>query len=166
LRYRWFEADKVALSANRRSRRTQVSGRHATCKPRKKREVEDDQFAKACGRFLAALERRASVNPDGLAYMLTLQQEMKEAVERAGYLLQKEGGFSLGEIAQFMTFNGHKMSRQAAQQRWGAAAIAAKIERRQRVLDKLNNVVRLTDWRAMRAQKESTDDARKLSRAV
>lgn len=120
--------------------------------PRRRREVEDDDFAKATGRFITAMERRASVNPDGLAYMLTLKAEMDKAITRAGHSLSTAGGgqFSLGEIANFLTFNGHKMSRQAAQQRWGAASIARKLGM-PRIYEEINRVVSLADWRARKS---------------
>lgn len=126
-------------------------GRHAAG-TRRKREYEDDAYAKACGRMLTALERRASTNPDALAYMLTLRAEMDKAITRAGHALTPAGGgqFSLAEIANFLTFNGHKMSRQAAQQRWGAASIARRLGM-PRVTEAINNVVRLADWRERRA---------------
>lgn len=121
-----------------------MAGRHAASK-RRKREVEDDDFAKMVGRMLNALERRASENPDALAYLLTVRSSMDDAVTRAGYSLYKERGFSLGELSQFMTYNGHKMSRQAAQQRWGKpAAVKLGIT----ITQKINNVIRLDDWRA------------------
>lgn len=128
-----------------------MTGRHAAPKPRK-RTYEDDQYAAACGRMLVALERRASENPDALAYMLTLRAELDNGITRAGHALSTAGGgqFSLGEIAQFLTYNGHKMSRQAAQQRWGASSIARKLGLPQ-VTQAIKNVVRLDDFRARRA---------------
>lgn len=127
------------------------TGRHAAPK-RRKREYEDDDYAKACGRMLVALERRACENPDALAYMLTLKAEMEKSITRAGHALSTAGGgqFSLGEIAGFLTYNGHKMSRQAAQQRWGASSIARKLGL-PRITEALNNVVRLADWRERKA---------------
>lgn len=126
-------------------------GQHAAPK-RRKREYEDDDFATATGRFVTALERRASVNPDALAYMLTIRAEMDKGITRAGHALTHAGGgqYSLGELAQFLTFNGHKMSRQAAQQRWGASSIARKLGM-PAIREELRNVVKLADWRARRA---------------
>lgn len=126
-----------------------MTGRHAAPK-RRPRETEDDDFAKMLGRMVNALERRASVNPDALAYALTVRTAMDESITRAGHALSRQGGgqFSLGELAQFMSDNGHKMSRQAAQQRWGKpAAIKLGLT----ITERINNVVRLADWRARKA---------------
>lgn len=136
--------------------------------PRKRRTYEDDAYAKACGRMLAALERRASTNPDALAYMLTIKSELDRGITRAGHALSTSGGgqFSLGEIAGFLTYNGHAMSRQAAQQRWGAKSIARKLGL-PAVTEHINNVVRLADWRARRAAPApATPDSARDSRAV
>lgn len=124
-----------------------MAGQHAA--PKRKRTYEDDDYAKFGGRILTALERRASVNPDALAYLLTLRAETDQAITRAGHALTPAGGgqFSLGELAAFMTYNGHKMSRQAAQQRWGAKSVAAKLGL-PRITEQINNVIRLADWRA------------------
>lgn len=100
--------------------------KHAAPKKRK-RDIEDDEYAKFLGRAIVAMEKRASENPDGLAYFLTLQEEMKAAIDRAGARLHSEAGFSLGEIAQFLTYEGHPMSRQNAVKRWGPAAMARKL---------------------------------------
>ncbi len=106
-----------------------MTGRHAGPPKgkRRRKETEDDEFAKAAGRFIAALERRASTNPDALAYMLTLRDEMSGAIDRAGHRLTSEAGFSLTEIATFLGFAGHPMTRQNAAKRWGAAAMARKL---------------------------------------
>lgn len=147
-------------------------GRHAAPKgaeapTRRKREVEDDAFAKATGRFITAMEKRASVNPDGLAYLLTLRMEMDKAITRAGHALSTSGGgqFSLGEIAGFLTDNGHRMSRQAAQQRWGKASIARKLGM-PRIAEEINNVIRLADWRAARRNGTDQGDGGQSARAV
>lgn len=100
-------------------------GKHSA--PKRKREIEDDEYAKFLGRAILGMERRASENPDALAYFLTLQDEMKAAVDRSGARLHSEAGFSLGEIAQFLSFEGHPMSRQNAVKRWGPAAMARKL---------------------------------------
>lgn len=130
--------------------------------PKRKREWEDDDFAKAVGRFITAMERRASTNPDGLAYMLTLKAEMDKAITRAGHSLSTAGGgqFSLGEIANFLTFNGHRMSRQAAQQRWGAASIARKLGM-PRIYEEINRVVSLADWRARKSPAADVEQVRR-----
>lgn len=121
----------------------------ATPRKRRRREYEDDDFAKACGRMIAALERRASENPEALAYLLTLRAELDASITRAGHALSTQGGgqFSLTLIAQYVTDNGHKMSKQAAQQRWGRPA-AIKLGT---ITEKINNVVKLDAWRARRA---------------
>jgi hypothetical protein len=97
-------------------------GRHAA--PKRKRTYEDDDFAKFLGRALVAMERRASENPEALALLMTLQDEMKDSVNRAGVRLHADAGFSLGDIARFLTFEGHAMSRQNAVKRWGPASVA------------------------------------------
>ena len=105
-----------------------MTGRHAAPKGAKtKKTYEDDEFAKMLGRLIVAMERRASENPDGLAYMLTLQDEMKDSIDRAAHRLHVESKFSLGDIARFLTFEGHTMSRQNAVKRWGPAAMARKL---------------------------------------
>jgi opacity protein-like surface antigen len=103
-----------------------VTGRHAAAK-RPKKTYEDDDFAKMVGRMILALERRASENPDALAYMLTIQDELRAAVDRAGYRLGAGGEFSLREIAKHLGYGGHPMSPQNAIKRWGAAAMARKM---------------------------------------
>lgn len=134
----------------------------ATPRKRRKREYEDDDFAKACGRMATALERRASENPDALAYLLTLRAELDGAITRAGHELYESKRFSLGELAQFMTYNGHKMSRQAAQQRWGRPA-GIKLGT---ITEKINNVVKLDAWRARRAEAKAAGRGELEARAV
>lgn len=104
-----------------------MTARHAAPKKRRKQTYEDDVFAKMLGRLISAMERRASENPDALAYMLTLRDEMGDAIDRAGYRLNTEAGFSLGRIAYFLSLEGHKMTRQNAVKRWGPAAMARKM---------------------------------------
>lgn len=103
-----------------------MTGRHAAPKKRRK-DYEDDEFAKAAGRFILALERRASENPDALGYMLDLQDEMADAVNRAGARLHAEAGFSLGEITKFLAYAGRPVSRQAVIKRWGPSAVARRM---------------------------------------
>lgn len=100
-------------------------GKHAA--PKRKKSIEDDEYAKFLGRAIVGMERRASENPDALAYFLTLQDEMKAAIDRSGARLHSEAGFSLGEIAQFLSFEGHTMTRQNAVKRWGPSAMARKL---------------------------------------
>lgn len=104
-----------------------MTARHAAPKKRPKREYEDDDYAKFLGRAITGMEKRASENPDGLAYMLTLRDELGAAIDRAGYRLHSEAGFSLGDIARFLSFEGHPMTRQNAVKRWGPAAMARKM---------------------------------------
>jgi|GEM_PF-5113570 len=102
-----------------------MTARHAA--PKRRRTYEDDEFAKAAGRMILALERRASENPDALAYLLTLQDEMRDSVDRAAHRLHADAGFSLGDIARFLSLEGHPMSRQNAVKRWGPAAMARRL---------------------------------------
>jgi len=97
-------------------------GKHGA--PKRKRVYEDDDYAKFLGRALKAMENRASENPEALALLMTLQDEMKDAVNRAGHRLHVDAGFSLGDISRFLTFEGHPMSRQNAVKRWGPASVA------------------------------------------
>lgn len=110
--------------------------KHAAPK-RRKREYEDDDYAKFLGRAIKAMERRASENPDALAYMMDLQDEMRDAINRSGHRLHAEAGFSLGDIARFLTLGGHKMSRQNAVKRWGPTAVARALGLTS-ITDKLN----------------------------
>lgn len=100
-------------------------GKHSA--PKRKRTYEDDEYAKFLGRAIVAMERRASENPDALAFMMTLQDEMKASIDRAGHRLHAEAGFSLGDIARFLSYEGHAMSRQNAVKRWGPSAMARKL---------------------------------------
>lgn len=136
--------------------------KHAAPK-RKRQPIEDDEYAKFLGRAILGMEKRASENPDALAYFLTLQDEMKAAIDRSGARLHTEGGFSLGEISQFLTFEGHPMTRQNAVKRWGPAAMARKLgipsltarinERRQAVKDAAEKVWGADELAARRARK-------------
>lgn len=132
-----------------------MTGRQAATKRRKK-SYEDDEFAKASGRFITAMGRRASENPDALAYMLDLQQIMRDEIDRAAASLHADAGFSLGEIARFLTENGHKMTRQNAVKRWGPSSMARKL-----APAAVANVINLARVRAQRARAEvwgKTDD--------
>lgn len=128
-----------------------MTARHAAprARARPKRTYEDDDYAKAVGRMLAAIERRAQTNPDALAYLLTMRQHIDGSILRAGHALSRQGGgaYSLAELAAFMTDNGHSMSRQAAQQRWGRPAAI----RLGTITEAINNIIRLDTWRARRA---------------
>ncbi|MFD8943342.1 hypothetical protein ACFV00_15255 [Streptomyces californicus] len=125
-----------------------MTGRHAAPKRRRK-EYEDDEFAKASGRFITAMGRRAATNPDALAYMLDLQQVMKDEIDRAAASLHADAGFSLGEIARFLTENGHKMTRQNAIKRWGPSSMARKL-----APAAIAQVINLARVRAQRARAE------------
>ncbi|AGS73932.1 hypothetical protein [Streptomyces collinus] len=100
--------------------------KHAAPK-RRKQPIEDDEYAKFLGRAILGMERRASENPEALAYFLTLQEELKTAIDRAGYRLHVENGWSLQEIATQLGYAGHSMSRQNAVKRWGPSAMARKL---------------------------------------
>ncbi|MBT2400630.1 hypothetical protein [Streptomyces sp. ISL-100] len=125
-----------------------MSGRHAVPKKRKK-EYEDDDFAKAAGRFITAMGRRASENPEALAFMIGLGKVMKDETDRAAAALHADAGFSLGEIAKFLTDFGHPMTRQNAQKRWGPTSIARKMAPTQ-----VANVINLAKVRAQKARAE------------
>jgi hypothetical protein len=127
-----------------------MTGRHAA--PRK-RTYEDDDFAKCVGRLITAMERRAGTNPDALAYMMDLQDLMRDAVNRAGVSLHADAGFSLGDIARFLSLNGHPMTRQNAVKRWGPASVARKL-----LPVKVAEVINLSAIRAKKARAEVWGD--------
>lgn len=129
-----------------------MTGRHAAPK-RPKRTYENDEYAKTVGRMIVAMGRRASEDPVALAYMLDLQQVMREEIDRAGAALHSEAGFSLGDIARFLTFEGHSMTRQNAVKRWGPSAIARKL-----APAAVSNVINLARERALRARREVWGD--------
>lgn len=95
--------------------------------PKRKKTYEDDEYAKFLGRAILAMERRASEDPVALAYFLDLQEEMRDSINRAGIKLHAEAGWSLREIAKFLTIEGHKMTPQNAIKRWGPSAVAARL---------------------------------------
>lgn len=97
--------------------------KHAAPKRRKK-TYEDDEYAKFLGRAILAMERRASEDPVALAYFMDLQDEMRDAINRAGVKLHAEAGRSLRDIARFLTLEGHKMTPQNAIKRWGPSSVA------------------------------------------
>lgn len=119
-----------------------MTGRHAAPK-RRKRSYEDDEFAGTVGRMITAMGRRAGENPEALALMHGLQDLMRDETNRAGAALHADAGFSLGEIAKFMTEFGHPMSRQAAAKRWGPTSVA-----RAMAAPRVSNVIRLVRERA------------------
>lgn len=122
-----------------------MTARHAAPKRRKK-EYEDDEFAKAAGRMINALGRRAATNPEALAFMLEMKGILSKETDRAAASLHADAGFSLGEIAKFLTEFGHPMSRQNAVKRWGPAAVARKFAPAQ-----IANVINLAKFRAKKA---------------
>jgi len=129
---------------------------------RRKKEYEDDEFAKAAGRMINALGRRAATNPEALAFMLDMQRILKDETDRAAAQLHADAGFSLGEIARFLTEFGHKMTRQNAVKRWGPASIARKLAPAQ-----IANVINLSKVRARKARAEvwgETADVVQLNR--
>lgn len=114
---------------------------------RRKKEYEDDEFAKAAGRMITALGRRASTNPEALAFMLDMQRILRDETDRAAAALHADAGFSLGEIARFLTEFGHKMTRQNAVKRWGPASMARKL-----APTAVANVINLAKYRAQKAK--------------
>lgn len=134
-----------------------MTGRHAA--PKRKRTYEDDEFAKATGRMITAMERRACSNPDALAYMMDLQDLIRDAVNRAGVSLHADAGFSLGDIARFLTLEGHPMTRQNAVKRWGPASVARKL-----MPTRVAEVINLTRFRAEKARHEVWGDDAQFNR--
>lgn len=125
-----------------------MTGRHAA-KPRRKKEYEDDEFAKAAGRMINALGRRAAQNPEALAFMLDMQSVLKNETDRAAAALHADAGFSLGEISRFLTEFGHPMTRQNAVKRWGPSSMARKL-----APAAIANVFNLAKFRASKARAE------------
>jgi hypothetical protein len=113
-----------------------MTGRHAAPKPRK-REYEDDDFAKALGRFIDAMGRRADTNPDALGYMLLMHERMGERIDEAGYSLTN-AGWSSNFLAMSATQAGKPMTRQNVTKRWGAAAQLRKQSVRMGVAEVIN----------------------------
>ena len=87
-----------------------------TPKPRRD-VVENDQFAAFTRRILRAYARRVAAGDiEALTDMLTLADELETAT-RAAVIGLRTIGYSWAEIASRM-----HVSRQAAQQRWGATS--------------------------------------------
>ena len=81
---------------------------------RRRRPVENDEYARFVRRVMRAYARRvASGDVDALADMTGLATELDEAITQAVIGL-REAGYSWAEIAGRLG-----VSRQAAQQRWG-----------------------------------------------
>ncbi|MGO9781256.1 MAG: hypothetical protein ACLPKE_11745 [Streptosporangiaceae bacterium] len=81
---------------------------------RRRRSVENDDYASFIRRVLRAYTRRvAAVDIDALADMTSLATEMDEAISQAVAGL-REAGYFWTEIAARLG-----VTRQAAQQRWG-----------------------------------------------
>jgi hypothetical protein len=81
---------------------------------RRRRTVENDEYARFVRRVVRAYARRvAGGDVDALADMTGLATELDEAIGRAVIGL-REAGYSWAEIAARLG-----VSRQAAQQRWG-----------------------------------------------
>lgn len=81
---------------------------------RRRRPVENDEYARFVRRVMRAYARRvASGDVDALAAMTGLAIELDEAIAQAVIGL-REAGYSWTEIAARIG-----VSRQAAQQRWG-----------------------------------------------
>lgn len=88
-----------------------------TARPRARRRretVENDAYTAFCSRIIRAAGRRiAAGDVEGLPEMLALERELDQAIGDAVRGL-RGFGYSWGEIASRL-----KISRQAAQQRWG-----------------------------------------------
>jgi DNA invertase Pin-like site-specific DNA recombinase len=81
---------------------------------RRRRPVENDEYARFVRRVVRAYARRvAGGDVDALADMTGLTAELDEAIAQAVIGL-REAGYSWAEIATRLG-----VSRQAAQQRWG-----------------------------------------------
>ena len=81
---------------------------------RRRRSVENDEYASFIRRVLRAYARRvATGDVDALADMTGLATELDEAISQAVIGLRK-AGYSWAEIAVRLG-----VTRQAAQQRWG-----------------------------------------------
>jgi hypothetical protein len=82
--------------------------------PKRRRSVENDEYARFVRRVVHAYARRvADGDVDALADMTGLATELDEAISQAVIGLRK-AGYSWAEIAGRLG-----VSRQAAQQRWG-----------------------------------------------
>jgi hypothetical protein len=96
-----------------------VPGRRSSVKARltpnrRRRPVENDEYARFVRRVVRAYARRvAGGDVDALADMTGLATELDEAIAQAVIGL-REAGYSWAEIAARLG-----VSRQAAQQRWG-----------------------------------------------
>lgn len=135
-----------------------MTARHAAPKERRKKEYEDDEFAKAAGRMINALGRRAATNPEALAFMLDMRKVLADETDRAAASLHADAGFSLGEIARFLTEFGHPMTRQNAVKRWGPSSMARKLAPAQ-----IAQVFNLAKFRAQKARAATWgDDERKV----
>jgi hypothetical protein len=83
---------------------------------RRRRVVENDQYARFVRRVMRAYARRvASGDVDALADMTGLVTELDEAITQAVIGL-RDAGYSWAEIAARLG-----VTRQAAQQRWGCS---------------------------------------------
>ena len=98
--------------AGDRARRSSVKSRLTP--NRRRRSVENDEYASFIRRVMRAYARRvAAGDVDALADMTGLVRELDEAVSQAVIGL-REAGYSWAEIAARLG-----VTRQAAQQRWG-----------------------------------------------
>jgi ribosomal protein S20 len=81
---------------------------------RRRRSIENDEYASFTGRVLRAYARRvAAGDVDALAAMTAMATELDEAISQAVIGLRR-AGYSWAEIAIRLG-----VTRQAAQQRWG-----------------------------------------------
>jgi ribosomal protein S20 len=101
-----------AVGAGKPGRRSSVKARLTP--NRRRRPVENDEYARFVRRVVRAYARRvADGDVDALADMTGLATELDEAISQAVIGL-REAGYSWAEIAGRLG-----VSRQAAQQRWG-----------------------------------------------
>jgi ribosomal protein S20 len=99
-------------AADDRARRSSVKSRLTL--NRRRRSVENDEYASFIRRVIRAYARRvAAGDVDALADMAGLATELDEAISQAIIGLRK-AGYSWAEIAGRLG-----VTRQAAQQRWG-----------------------------------------------
>ena len=98
--------------AGERARRSSVKARLTP--NRRRRSIENDEYASFTRRVLRAYARRvAAGDVDALAAMTAMATEMDEAISQAVIGLRR-AGYSWAEIAVRLG-----ITRQAAQQRWG-----------------------------------------------
>jgi hypothetical protein len=82
---------------------------------RRKRVVENGEFAVFLGRIISAYTRRVAAGDiDALTDMARLADDLDDAIRQAITLLRAQHGYSWADIGTRLG-----VTRQAAQQRWG-----------------------------------------------